>query len=150
MPPTNCKFLTWTIFGHCLPVTKCPFKSMTIKVRSLSQPDLRPNFVHSSELTRTGPSDLTGYTTRSLNSPTFRHSDGGRSFCLLVHHHQKKTTTVPAPTTAADTYVNRVLSARQTFSHINSLSTVKWPCKTARCEIGSQPRANIIDNTRIK
>lgn len=117
----NFESLTWTIFGHCLAVTKCPFKSMTIKVRSLSQPDFRPNFVHSIEFTRTRPSDLTGYTNRSLNSPTFRHSEGGLSFCLFVHHHQKKTTTVPAPTTAADTYVSRVLSALKTFSNINSL-----------------------------
>lgn len=103
--------LTWTIFGFCLPVTKCPFKSMTINVRSLSQPDFRPSFVHSIVFIRTEPSDLIGYTIRSLNSPTFRHCEGGFSFCFLDHHHhQRKTTTVPAPTTAADTYVSRVLS----------------------------------------
>lgn len=137
--------LTWTIFGFCLPVTKCPFKSMTINVRSLSQPDFRPSFVHSIVFIRTEPSDLIGYTIRSLNSPTFRHCEGGFSFCFLDHHHhQRKTTTVPAPTTAADTYVSRVLSVPRNvrrliiYGQVTMQNVPLWNC----C-CGSWPQSNV-------
>jgi len=104
------KLLTWTILGICLPVINRPSRSMTNNDRSLIQPDFRPNIVPSIEFMRTGPSDLIGYAIKSLTSPTFRHVDGGRGFCLFVHHHQMKKTAVPAPTAAAVTYANRVLS----------------------------------------
>lgn len=104
------RFLTWTIFGICLPVTNRPSRSITINIRSLNHPDLRPNGVHSIAVTRTAPSDLTGKVTRSLSSPTLRHLDGSLCFCLLIHHHQMKKTAVPAPTAAAVTYASRVLS----------------------------------------
>lgn len=115
------EFFTCTIFGICLPVTKRPLRSMTINVLSLNQPDLRPNGVHSIAVIRIGPSDLTGNAIRSLSSPTFRHFDGNWCLCLLVHHHQMKNTAVLAPTAAAVTYANRVLSIIIYYNNFNKL-----------------------------
>lgn len=107
---------TWTILGSCLPVTNWPLRSMTMRVLSLSQPDFNPRGVHSMEFILTGPRDFTGKQIKSLSSPTFRHRDGGWSFCFFVHHHQTKKNAVLVPTAAAVTYANLDLSAMTIFT----------------------------------